>query len=288
MVFFIGWIFKITNNKYFVNFENKLTNFIGDTLKSFNIIENLDSNTESPTDFFVTETNTKQEIYPASINYDAHIEITPKNFDPSLNSHYLTNLNNRISQIIQKSPVNMDKYVSFFKEYFEVSSEEIEQIIRYIKKQIEGDDIGHKIQITNTYDDVNKVLYANKFYIYEFKFAANYFTNHISKKKLDKFIFVCEIVFTVEIMAFPSKKNTLFVSPLNISNKHYDLNINKLFISGLQPRNNLLPGYDNDNNKQFYTVKETIHPSNATLVNSSYSIDYDSVIGSAMPSSLND
>jgi hypothetical protein len=127
--------------------------------------------------------------------------------------------------------------------------------------------------------------------MYEFKFNANYYTDRLGKVKFPQSKFIAELSFGLEILAIPSDKNTMFVSPLNIGNKYYNLHISKLYIGGIQPRNKFLPGFDTSNEnyseQKGAMFKETIHPSNAKIISPGYSIQYDDTIGSVLPDTLN-
>ena len=225
IIFFIICILKIAKPDYY----NKLENIIKKLFK-FTQKEKFNNDTNnSVTNFFYdTIKSNTQEIYPVSVNYDQEIEITPDNFDGSLNSNYLNNLSNRIKKIIQESPINMDKFISSLKEYQTVDTNETKQIINYIKKQISGDSIKHKLDITNI-SDVNKVLYGGKYYVYELKFSANYHTDQLGKQKINDIKFINELVFMTEILAIPSDKDSIFSNPLTVNKNNYDIYILKLY-----------------------------------------------------------
>jgi hypothetical protein len=275
IIFFIICILKIAKPDYY----DKLENIIKKLFK-FVQKEKFNDDTNSVTNFFYdTIKSNTQDIYPVSINFDQEVEITPDNFDGNLNSNYLNNLSNRIKKIIQSSPINMDKYVSSLKEYQTVDTSETKQIINYIKKQINGDNIKHKLDITNILD-VNKVLYGGKYYIYEFKFNANYYTDQIGSHKLNNPKFINELVFVSEILAIPSNKDSIFANPLVVDKNNYDIYILKLFISGVQPRNKYLPGFAKQNEHKL--ISETAQPANAKFTTPNCSIDYDDIFGSVI------
>jgi hypothetical protein len=225
----------------------------------------------------------RQPIYPVSVTRDGSIEQTSKECYPTLNSNILNNLRERIKNLIQSIPINLDKYISTKKQIFNVNDNEVKQILTYILSSIKGDSNEHRLDITKRGDKIEKMLYGKQFYTYEFKFNANYYTNKVGKQKRDM-KFIGELQFSVMLLAKPRIGKTVFEAPLTISSTPYNLIITRLSIIKISPQNQYLSGLDKNNDKYKLIGETTYHPT-GHIVTTDSNVEYDG-ISSILPDTL--